>query len=304
MEKKQALLFLLILGTAFWGVSFSVTKLAIGHGSPFLFLSYRFLVATGVLTPVFWKQVKAASWQSIGTGAGLAIPLMMGISLQTLGIKYTTASQCAFIAGTTVIIVPLLKLVLYRKAAPVKIWLAAGIALAGLFIISVNGKFAVGTGDLFTLAGAVAFAVYLIQVERQSATKDLVPTIVPMFATCAILALGLTMITGKPGDWLPPERSFWAGIVFCALFSTAYMYTVSNISQRYISAERVSIIYLFEPVFGAIAAFFILDENLTWRLAGGGALIFAATLIAEWKGRKTRSRIVQRSPSENHMIAE
>jgi drug/metabolite transporter (DMT)-like permease len=59
------------------------------------------------------------------------------------------------------------------------------------------------------------------------------------------------------------------------------MYTISNISQRYLSAERVAVIYLFEPIFGAIAAFFILGENLSLRLLLGGSLIFAATLISE-----------------------
>jgi len=282
MEKKKTLLFLLVLGTAFWGLSFSVTKLAIGHNSPFLFLFYRFLLATAVLAAIFWRHVKSITVKAIYTGCALAIPLMLGISLQTLGIKYTAASQCAFIAGTCVIIIPILKLVFYRKAAPLKVWLAAVIALAGLFTISVKGGFAISKGDLFTITGALCFAIYLIQVERQTAIQDLIPTIVPMFATCTLLSLGLALI-GSQANWLPDNPAFWLGIVYCALFSTAYMYTISNISQRYISAERVAIIYLFEPVFGAIAAFFILDENLTWHLLLGGTLIFAATLIAELK---------------------
>jgi len=71
------------------------------------------------------------------------------------------------------------------------------------------------------------------------------------------------------------------GIGYCALFSTAYMYTISNLSQRFLSAERVSIIYLLEPIFGTVAAFFILGEILSWRLLLGGSLIFLATLISE-----------------------
>lgn len=282
MEKKQTLLILLILGTAFWGISFSVTKLAIGHYSPWLFLFFRFLVATVVLTLIFWKYVKKINSTSVLTGAVLAIPLVFGISLQTLGIKYTAASQCAFIAGTCVIIIPILKLAFYRTTAPLKIWLAALIALVGLFIISVRGGMVVSKGDMFTIAGAIGFAIYLILVEKQSALRDLIPTIVPMFATCALLTFGIALTTHQE-SWLPSDRFFWIGIIFCALFSTAYMYTVSNISQRYISAERVAIIYLFEPVFGGIAAFFILDENLTWRLLFGGGLIFIATVISEVK---------------------
>jgi len=63
------------------------------------------------------------------------------------------------------------------------------------------------------------------------------------------------------------------------------MYTISNISQKYISAERVSIIYLFEPIFGAFAAHFILGEEITSRLLIGGGMIFLATLISELKWR-------------------
>lgn len=288
MQKKQTLLFLLVLGTAFWGLSYSITKLAIGRHSPYLFLFYRFLLATLVLAVVFIKQLKTVKKGDILTGLILAIPLMLGIALQIVGITYTSASQCAFVAGTTVIIIPILKLVLYRKAAPVKIWLAAIIALAGLFIISVKDGLKVSTGDLFTIAGAIGFAVYMLQVEKQAAIKNIIPTIVPMFAGCALLSFGLALTETKT-SWLPNDHTFWGGVIFCALFSTAYMYTISNISQRHISAERVAIIYLFEPVFGAIGAFFILGENLTWRLLFGGALIFAATLITELKARPIKN---------------
>lgn len=280
MEKKNLLLLLLIGGTAFWGISFSVTKLAIGSESPSAFLFYRFLLATLVLTVVFWKHSRQMKWAELKIGGMLAVPLFLGIHLQTLGIKATSASQCAFIAGMTVVIVPLLKLLFYRKTAPAKIWMAAFIALGGLFIISVNEQLKIGSGDLYTLSGAVCFAFYLILVEQQAAIKSLVPTVVPMFATCALLTFGLA-ITDTQVNWLPETPTFWMGVVFCALFSTAFMYSISNIAQRYISAERVAVIYLFEPVFGALAAFFILDENLSIRLLFGGGLIFLATIIAE-----------------------
>lgn len=280
MEKKNLLLILLIFGTAFWGISFSITKLAMGTGSTSTFLFYRFLLATLVLCIIFWKHLIKTKLSDIKTGAFLAVPLFLGIHLQTLGIKETSASQCAFIAGMTVVIVPMLKLLLYRKAAPFKIWVAAIIALTGLFIIAINNQLKISTGDLYTLTGAFGFAVYLIAVEKQAAIKNLVPTIIPMFATCALLTFGFA-ITDKQANWLPETNIFWMGILYCALFSTAYMYSISNIAQKYISAERVAVIYLFEPVFGALAAFFLLNESLSWRLLLGGVLIFLATIISE-----------------------
>ncbi|WP_131536761.1 DMT family transporter [Pedobacter nototheniae] len=284
MEKRNIFMALLVLGTAFWGISFSVTKLAIGDNQYALFLFYRFTLATLVLSGIFWKHVKSLNFNTIKTGAGLALPLLLGIYLQTLGLTHTSASQCSFVAGITVVIIPVLKLALYRKSAALKIWIAAFTALTGLFIISINKNFSIGIGDLYTVAGAFSFALYLIQIEKTSATRDIIPTIVPMFATCATLTFIITLMQGE-STWIPQQDNFWIGIIFCALFSTAYMYTISNISQKYISAERVSIIYLFEPVFGAIAAHFILGEEITARLLVGGGLIFMATVIAELKWR-------------------
>ncbi|MFC4479206.1 DMT family transporter [Flavobacterium chungangensis] len=292
MERRQLLLFLLILGTAFWGVSYSVTKMAIGHYSLNIFLFYRFLLAVMVLSIVFWKYVKDINREAIKTGFILAVPMFLGIQLQTTALKYTDASQCSFIAGLTVIIIPMLKLAIYRTNTPLKIWIAALTALTGLFIIAITDKFTINVGDLFTISGAFAFAVYLISVEKHSAAKNLLYSIVPMFAFCALFTFCIAL-TDSQAVWFPKNDTFWLGAVYCALFSTAFMYTVSNISQRYLSAERVAVIYLFEPVFGAIGAFFILGENLSWRLLLGGTLIFSATIISEvnFKSKKLKMLI-------------
>lgn len=293
MEKRQLLLILLIIGTAFWGISYSVTKMAIGDSSPNIFLFYRFLLAVIVLTLIFWKYVRNTNLEAIKTGLILAVPMFLGIQLQTVGLRYTDASQCSFIAGLTVIIIPLLKLTVYRTNTPLRIWVAALTALTGLFIIAVQDKFTINIGDLFTIAGAFAFAVYLIAVEKHSATKNLLYSIVPMFAFCALFTFCLAIIDSQ-SVWFPQNDTFWLGVVYCALFSTAFMYTVSNISQRYLSAERVAVIYLFEPVFGAIGAFFILGENLSWRLLLGGSLIFAATIISEVNFKSNKLRLLLR----------
>ena len=110
-----------------------------------------------------------------------------------------------------------------------------------------------------------------------------------MFTTSTVLMFVISLFDSS-ADWFPENNNFWVGVFFCSLFSTAYMYSVSNLTQKYISAEKVAIIYLFEPVFASIASFFILNENLTWRLLIGGSLILIATLISEVKFLKLRSQ--------------
>lgn len=288
MSKKHLFLALLVLGTAFWGISFPVTKMAVSCGSQSTFLFYRFMLATIVLSVVLFPQLKKINRKSLIGGMLLAIPLTSGIYFQTLGLKHTTASQCAFIAGICVVAIPILKLFVYKTAVDLKIWIAAFVALSGLFVISITDTFSVGVGDIYTIIGAVGFAVYLIRVERYSITGNILPTIVPMFFTCAMIMLCFA-VADSNAVWVPEGRDFWTGIVYCAIFSTAFMYTVSNISQRYIPAEKVAIIYLFEPVFAALAAFFLLEEMLTWRLMLGGLLIFAGTIVSEIKFEKVKA---------------
>lgn len=281
MDKKSLFLVLLIIGTAFWGITFPVTKMTMGNSSSSTFLFYRFLGATIVLSLVFIKQLSSITLDSVKKGSILAASLTAGIYFQTTGLKYTSAAQCAFVAGTTVIILPIIKLIFYKTAVDRKIWVAASVALTGLFIISIKDNFSVNTGDLYTIIGSFGFAFYLIQVERFSAgTSNTLTTTIPMFAACTIIAF-LFSLVDKTAVWIPAGNAFWLGIGYCALFSTAYMYTVSNISQKYISAEKVVIIFLFEPVFGSVASYFLLHEGLTWRLFAGGALIFLGTLISE-----------------------
>lgn len=276
MNRKHLYLLLLIIGTAFWGISYSVTRVAVGHTSASTFLFYRFLGATVVMAFIFGRNL---TWR---TGALLAVPLVLNSYLITLGIKYTSASQAAFLTGTCVVIVPALKLLFFRTAIPLKTWVAGAIALTGLSVICLKDGFRIATGDLYTIAGTIFFSLYLLQVERTVKGGSIITSLVPMFATCTIIAAGLA-VTDTQAEWWPASSGFWIGIVYCALFSTAYMYTVSNLAQRYIPAEKVAIIYLFEPVFGATAAFFILGEELSWRLLLGGLLIFVGTVISEIK---------------------
>ena len=280
MQKKKLYLILLILGTAFWGISFSVTKIGVAAGSLYVFLVYRLALATIILSVFFAKYFKKTDRKSIIGGIMLSFPLTFGIILQTKGLEYLPASQCTFIAGICVILVPVLKWMLYKTFFSGKIWVASLIALLGLAIISISDGLTINQGTIYVILGTIGFSLYLIMVEKQKDKHEIITTIVPMFAASTVICLILAL-TDNQQKWLIEDHNFWTAIVYCAVFSTAYMYAVSMISQNYLSAEKVAIIYLFEPVFGAFAAFFILDEALTWKLLLGGTLILTATIWSE-----------------------
>ncbi|MBD3906088.1 EamA family transporter [Chryseobacterium muglaense] len=59
---------LLILGTGFWGVSFTFVKVGIGSRSPYVFLFYKFLIAFLVLSILFFKHLKNISKETFKIG--------------------------------------------------------------------------------------------------------------------------------------------------------------------------------------------------------------------------------------------
>ena len=70
-------------------------------------------------------------------------------------------------------------------------------------------------------------------------------------------------------------------VIFLAVFCTALSFVVQPIAQQYTSATHVGIIYALEPVFSAIAAFFIAGEVLLPRAYVGAALMLAGTFLME-----------------------
>lgn len=280
MQKKYIYIILLILGTAFWGISFSVTKIGVAAGSLYIFLVYRLALATIILSVFFAKYFKKTDCKSIIGGIMLSVPLTFGIILQTKGLEYLPASQCTFVAGICVILVPVLKWILYKTVFSSKIWMASLIALVGLLIISFSDGLTINQGIIYVILGTIGFSIYLIVVEKQKDKHEIIITIVPMLASSTIICL-IFALTDNQQNWFVEDHNYWNAVVYCAVFSTAYTYAVSMISLNYLSAEKVAIIYLFEPVFGAFGAFLILDEPLTWELLLGGTLILTATMWSE-----------------------
>lgn len=280
MQKKHLFLLLLILGTGFWGISFTFVKVGIGSGSPYIFLFYKFLIAFVVLSTVFFNHLKKISKKTVKIGFLIGIPLLVGNFLQSIGLRYTTVSNSAFITGMDVLLIPILKFAVYKKKVANKIWLACVLALIGLYIIVVKDGLSLNYGDLWIVACAFAFAFYVLQVGKYSKEADPIPSVIILMLFCAI-GSGMFGVFDSQSVWIPKNFDFWNGVLFAGLFATAFMYTVQNIGQRYLSEEKVAMTYLFEPIFATIAGIIILGETFNKEIFIGGSLIFCAMLIVE-----------------------
>lgn len=107
---------LALLGvTAIWGSTFVLIKGALAAYPALPFLAVRFGVAALAMLPVVWLGRRRARAGDLLVGAGVGVLLFAGSALQTLGLAETDASKAGFITGLSVVLVPLLVALVWRR---------------------------------------------------------------------------------------------------------------------------------------------------------------------------------------------
>src|SRR5213594_5204495 len=148
--------FALLLTTFIWAATFPATKVALQEISPIAFLLLRFMVSTIAVGAVMvvMKQPLRLNARTLRLAAVASVFLMIGYVTQTIGLRYTSASNSAFITALYVVFVPL-----FLGRFTLQIWVSAGLALAGLWFL-VNPTVSLNQGDLLSLACATAFGAH------------------------------------------------------------------------------------------------------------------------------------------------
>jgi drug/metabolite transporter (DMT)-like permease len=279
MNIKSKAILLLLLGTIFWGMTFVFIKDAVALISVASFLGYRFLLAATVLALIFAKRLRYFNLEILKAGTLLSIPLLISFVTQTVGLQYTTASKGGFITGLSVVFVPLLLALMQRKFPPINILAAILLATTGLCLLTLSSSLYLNTGDVWVFLCAIAFAIYIIMVGKYSKTHDGVLLTLTQLFIVGLLSIAYAASTGELN--YPSHYKVWQAILFTALFATAFMYTVQNYYQKFLSEITTAIIFSFEPLFAAITAFYYLNEELTEKTIIGGFLIFVGIVMAE-----------------------
>ena len=170
---------LLLLTALIWGSAFVAQRVGMEHVGPFTFNGVRFTLGALVLLPLVLRPKPLVPPEQGGPsgggrwtllwGGGLAgVVLFTAAALQQVGLVYTTAGKAGFITGLYVIIVPILGL-LWGYRPRWGGWVGAGLAVAGLYLLSVTEEaFTLAPGDLLELVGAFFWAVHVLILDRKS----------------------------------------------------------------------------------------------------------------------------------------
>lgn len=278
--------------TLIWGSTFVLVKIGLAELSPLLFNAARFTLAAVLMLP--WalrplarvaKTGGAAVWRLLADAGWLAVLIVLGFGLQTAGLKYTTASNSAFITGMMVMFTPLLQTGLQRRRPQTENLVGIALVLIGLALLTTPGGRG-NVGDLLTLACAAVFALYIVQIDTISRRHELVALTFVQIAGAAALnwVAGLAF---ESFEWRVSVRSA-AILLYLALFATIVTTYVQTRFQRDTTPTRAVIIYTIEPVWAAALGYWILQERLAPSGLIGAAVIIAGILVSELWGKRMR----------------
>jgi drug/metabolite transporter (DMT)-like permease len=279
----------LLMCSLFWGVTFVVVKDALADASVFAYLAARFTLAALPLAWFYRADLRRLPAADYWAGARIGILMFGGYAFQTAGIAETTASKAAFITGFSVVLVPVLIAILWRRRISAWAWAGACASLAGLYYLTVprEGIADLNRGDLLVTGCAVCYALQIIFIERYSGQHSLAGLSFLQVAVTAALSLaGVPLLSTL--HWEVFRFELTSQLVFAvivtAVFTTAIAYPLLVWGQSHTSATNTALILASEPVFAAVTSYIVLHERLGARGLLGAALILAGILVAELKG--------------------
>ncbi|WP_322509229.1 DMT family transporter [Anaerolinea sp.] len=275
---------LLLVVTAIWGMGFVAQRLGMEHVGVFTYNALRFgmgVLALFLFLPLVrrFEPLRAkASPRTLLKASLLAGGLMfIASTLQTEGLAYTTAGKAGFITGLYVVLVPLLGL-LWGQRTHTATWVGAVLAVAGLYLLSVNEALQVSRGDWLVLASAFFWAAHIQTLGFLTQKADPVHIAIGQFVVVTLLSLPGMLGWERPA--LAEISSAGGAILYGGLMVVAVSFTLQVIAQREAHPAHAAVIMVMESVFAVLAGWLVLGERLSLRGFFGCTLMTAGMLLS------------------------
>ena len=210
--------------------------------------------------------------------AGLA--LFGGMGLQQYALLKSQVANTAFLSTLYVPFVSLISRFIFRSHIHWVIWIAVLLCLYGSYLLSSQQELEIQKSDSLLFIAAFCFAIHIIIIDifmkkfYSPFSFGFIQYLVVFFLS-TILAFTLEKPT------LANIKIEWFEIIYTGVFSAGIGYTLQIIAQSKTSPAPAAIILSMESVFGALAAWIIIDQVLDLNKLLGCLAIFIGVIIVQ-----------------------
>jgi drug/metabolite transporter (DMT)-like permease len=304
-EAPSLSIVLLNIVAIIWGTQHAVTKMVVDDSQAAPFTLLRFGLAALLASPYMPGIPFTRDGHSSDTTEGLRLKnvwrwgaemgfwMFLGFSFQAIGLGSTTAQRSGFLLYLNVKLVPFFARILLGRSISIATWLSAFVAFCGTALLALDGQsIALNEGDIWSVAAAASSAMFILRLEKASSQ---VPQSAQLNAACLWVVTFLSAIWtfGQGGlsvDGVSGTLRYMGEIVtshpieliYLGGVTTALANYIQTKAQKDISAERASVIYSLDPVYGAFFSWLLLGETLggSQSFIGAGLITLAAATNA------------------------
>lgn len=273
---------ILLLVAIIWGTGFVSQRAVASDLGIFIFNAGRFLIGALLLAPFALQKHRR---HDLLNSNSLVWVVLTGLALfgasyfQQAGIRTTTTANAAFITGLYVVLVPILLSLAWRQHIPMLSWVAALLAVAGIWLLSARGRWQIAPGDALEMVGAFLWALHVILIGRLAPRMDVFRLAAGQFLVAGLLHLAFGL--GLESSTVPALSQTWWAVLYNGVFSVAIGFTLQVIGQKEAPPTDAAILLSMEAVFAALFGYLLLGESLLPLQVTGCGLIFAAMLLSQ-----------------------
>ena len=290
MNKEARATICLFLTSLIWGISFVAQVVGMDYMRPFTFNGISFLIGAASLIPViaiFEKEKPDPEERGKLWKYGLILGLILfgASNFQQFGVELTmSAGKSGFITGLYIIIVPIAGIFLKQKASRLT-WLGAGLAVVGMYFLTVQEAFGKPElGDWLLFIGAFFWAAHIIAIDKIAPHVSALRVSQMQFAICGVLCMVFAFATEN----IDPALLLLAAtpLLYRGIGSIGVAYTLQIFGQRYVAPAKAAVIFSLESVFSVVGGAILIHEVMTGRAYFGCALIFCGIILSQIKTRQ------------------
>ncbi len=287
MNKKIFSLSCAILCSLIWGTAFVAQDMGMDFIGPYTFTTGRMFLGFMALLPFFFIfEFKKTVKSNLSIKTILFYLLLLGFFLaggnifQQISLLYTDVANAAIFTVLYVIIVPVVAYFLFSRRIHQSVWSAAVMCLVGGLLLSELDNLEVRFGDFLVIIGAFFWAFHIVFISKFLKIFDFPITIATfqcLFGAmfCLVPASALEYISIQ-ALLMESKELLYAGVL-----SSGIAFMLQVYSQQNLSPAPVAIIFSLEGVFGAIAAWFVLDQYLNQFKILGIIIILSAVIFSQ-----------------------
>ena len=287
MNKKVFSLICAVSCSFIWGTAFVAQDMGMDYIGPYTFAASRLLLGFLALLPFFfifeYKKVKrdrssfkvlAIYWFLIG------FTLAAGNALQQISLLYTDVANSAVFTVLYVVIVPVLSYFFFSKKIHPSIWPSVFLCLVGGLFLSELSNIRVRFGDTLVIIGAFFWASHIILISKFLKIFNYPITIATFQCLTASI---ISFVPAFTFEYISFQVLLMESteLLYAGVLSSGLAFMLQVYGQQNLSPAPVAIIFSLEGVFGAIAAWIMLDQYLNQFKILGIIIILSAVIFSQ-----------------------